>query len=140
MRLGVPLSVQGTVFASDCVTPLANATVDIWHADDDGHYDNDTVEFKLRGQVTTNDAGHYEFHTILPGRYLNGSTYRPRHIHYKASFTHQNDLIELTTQLYFEGDEFIANDPWATPTRTIPLTTEEQGHTGVFDIVLPVSL
>ena len=139
---GRPLIIEGYVYAADCETPLANAVVDVWHADDDGAYDNASDAFRMRGQMKTNAEGYYAYTTIRPGRYLNGSTYRPEHIHYKASYeTSSSDSVTLTTQLYFEGDPHLETDPWAVPQRTIPLETEDnESFRGRFDIVLPVEL
>jgi protocatechuate 3,4-dioxygenase beta subunit len=131
---GTPLYIEGRVFSEDCVTPLADAVVDVWHCTSAGDYDNESDEFELRGQVTTDRDGRYAYVTIQPGRYLNGNQYRPMHIHYRIAAA---DHEELVTQLYFEGDEFIPDDRWATPERSIPLSDDgEGGLVGTFDIVL----
>ena len=52
----------------------------------------------------------YAFKTILPGKYLNGALYRPAHIHFRISEANSKELI---SQIYFEGDPHITNDPWA---------------------------
>ena len=139
---GRALKIVGTVYAADCVTPLVGAVVDVWHADDAGEYDNSSDAFRMRGQMQTDEAGLYLFETIRPGRYPNGGTFRPEHIHYKVSYkTADADEVALTTQLYFEGDPYLEADPWATPARTIPLTEESAAtFVGRFDVVLPVQL
>jgi protocatechuate 3,4-dioxygenase beta subunit len=72
--------------------------------------------------------------TVLPGRYPNGRSFRPRHIHYKVRAP---GFPELTTQLYFEGDEFITTDPWARVSRSIiPLRRDSAGARGTFDLIL----
>ena len=137
---GRTLVIEGFVYAADCETPLVGAVVDVWHADDAGEYDNASESFRMRGQMTTNEEGYYAYTSIRPGRYRNGSTYRPEHIHYKVSYeTGGSDQVTLTTQLYFADDPFLETDPWAVPDRTIPLETEAQdSFIGRFDVVLPV--
>lgn len=138
-EVGTPLTIRGKVFANDCETPLNEAVVDVWQADNSGGYDNSSDEYRLRGQMKTNSQGEYEFQSILPGRYLNGSTYRPRHIHYSISYSISPDqTTTLVTQLYFEGDEFLETDPWAEESRTIPLEDTNGRFIGTFDIVLAV--
>lgn len=135
-KSGTPLIVEGTVYGCDCVTPLAGAVVDVWQADDAGAYDN--VGYVLRGRVKTDASGHYSFTTIVPGLYLNGDSYRPRHIHYKVSHPQG---VALTTQLYFEGDPHIATDAFVKPSLVMPVK-EEVGPGGgkllrvEFDVVL----
>jgi catechol 1,2-dioxygenase len=139
---GRALVIAGTVFAADCETPLAGAVVDVWHADDEGEYDNTSDAFRMRGQMTTNEDGYYEFSTIRPGRYPNAGTYRPEHIHFKVTYqAGASDTASLTTQLYFENDPFLDSDPWAVPERTIALSSvDEDDFTGRFDVVLPVTI
>tara|TARA_B100000902_G_C27286675_1_gene904820 strand:- start:1182 stop:2012 length:831 start_codon:yes stop_codon:yes gene_type:complete len=144
------LFITGTVYANDCITPIPNAVVDVWHANR-GTYDKKTNSYLnsnyddnygtppyYRAKIYTDNNGNYGYQTIIPGKYENGSYYRPSHIHYKASFLEKN---ELTTQLYFEGDSSLEIDPWASNTsaqnRIIPLTIDENNNSnGVFDIVL----
>ena len=105
---GVPLFVEGKVFTG-CDTVLNDAVVEIWNADDDGAYDT-SDEFRFRGRYKTEADGIYRFKTIIPGRYLNGATFRPSHIHFRITApVHQ----ELISQIYFKDDPFIAGDPWA---------------------------
>lgn len=135
--LGLPaFFVTGTVYAKDCLTPLSNALVDVWHANDAGGYE----DINYRGRIYTDVAGNYAFETIYPGKYLNGASYRPSHIHYKVSY-----LLSpaLTTQLYFKGDTSIPDDPWASDStaadRIVPVTEDLEGNQhAVFDVFLEV--
>jgi protocatechuate 3,4-dioxygenase beta subunit len=106
---GERIVLEGRVFGAGCV-PLADAELDLWHADLDGAYDN--VGFTLRGRVRTLADGRFAIVTVLPGRYLNGSTYRPRHLHLKLRAAGH---AELTTQLYFPGDPFNDDDAFFDP-------------------------
>jgi protocatechuate 3,4-dioxygenase beta subunit len=128
---GTRLVVQGRVLDSGCA-PLAGATVDVWQANDAGAYDS--AGFVLRGVMTTDASGGFELHTIIPGHYLNGSTYRPAHIHVKASAP-GHEL--LTTQLYFEGDPYNEGDPWIRDSLTMALEEMADGSKlARYDIVL----
>jgi protocatechuate 3,4-dioxygenase beta subunit len=134
---GTRLFLTGFVYGPDCTTPIPDALIDVWQADDAGNYDM-TNGYNLRARMNADGSGSYSFETIFPGLYLNGATYRPRHIHLKAS---ANGFQNLTTQLYFEGDPYIATDPWASQPeaamRILPLTTDANGaYHGTFDIVL----
>ena len=139
-EVGTRLVISGRVFNLDCSEFIPDTIVDMWHADDAGDYDNQG--FKLRGQLLTNAEGFYMFETILPGKYLNGSRFRPSHIHFKIT---PPGFPTLTTQLYFEGDTSIADDAAASITsgqydashRIIPLTENADGKMeGTWDIVV----
>lgn len=134
---GDRLFISGTVLSNDCLTPVPGALVEIWQASDAAVYST-APGFGLRGVMYSDANGHYAFETVMPGPYLNGAQYRPRHIHYKVS---KPGFPTLVTQLYFEGDEYIAADPWASQPdaadRIIPLNPIGGGQNeGVFDIVL----
>ena len=98
---GTPITVSGHVYEGlDNSKPVANATIEIWHADTSGSYHpnaNGAVtkykpeDIALRGLITTDVNGAYSFNTIYPGEY----TGRTRHIHFKIT----NDGKTLTTQL-----------------------------------------
>jgi protocatechuate 3,4-dioxygenase beta subunit len=91
---GRPVELSGLVLTRSC-RPVANALVDLWHADDGGQYDN--RGFRLRGHVFTDAQGRYAFHTIMPGLYPG----RTRHYHVKVQAP---DRPVLTTQLYFPDE------------------------------------
>jgi catechol 1,2-dioxygenase len=134
---GTRLFISGTVLSSDCVTPVPGAMIEVWQANDAAQYDT-SPNFELRATMYVDANGQYAFETIMPGAYLNGNQYRPKHIHFKITKPGFPDLI---TQLYFEGDPYIAADPWASQpdaaARIIPLNTLGGGDLeGVFDIVL----
>ena len=135
-KTGTELKISGTVYGEDCTTPLNDAKIEIWHADDSGEYDNSTDDFEFRGIVNSDSNGKYEFLTIVPGTYLNGDKNRPSHIHFKIT---ASDHEELVTQLYFEGDPDIDSDPWASDKdaedRIITLNEDSDGNkSGIFDI------
>ena len=138
---GDRLIISGVVRSFDCSQVIPNAIIDIWHADHEGDYDN-TGGYHLRGKTVSNASGFYMFKTIKPGKYLNGSQYRPSHIHIKAT---PPDYPTLTTQIYFTGDESIPTDAAASLTdgayaathRIIDLTTNADGNLeGSWDIVV----
>jgi len=149
---GDRLRLTGTVFSSDCRTPVPGALIEVWQANSAGLYDTNTPgnftavhAFNLRGMLSTNEKGEYEIETIVPGRYpippnlpglekYAGLT-RPAHIHFRVM---DSLHVPLTTQLYFKDDPFLVGDPWAGPKQTsaIDLTQDGALRRGVFDIVL----
>ena len=151
---GEVLVVSGTVYGPDCRTPLPGALLDVWQADHAGLYDikepanlTDRTQFRLRGRLLTDAQGRYEIETIVPGRYpippglpgleqYAGRT-RPAHIH----FIVMHPLYgPLTTQLYFKGDPYLSQDPWAKPSLAIDREPQGTGAVkhfrGVFNVVL----
>lgn len=107
---GSEIQIKGSIFKADCITPLKDALVEIWHCDTEGAYDNDSPKFLHRASWKTDDKGQYLFKTILPGKYLNGKLFRPAHIHFRITHT---DTKEIISQIYFAGDPHITEDPWA---------------------------
>ncbi|PHR47059.1 MAG: hypothetical protein COA32_09045 [Fluviicola sp.] len=136
---GNRIILKGSVFKSDCVTPLKNALVEIWHCNTEGEYDNESKDFRQRASLKTNENGEYVFKTILPGKYLNGELYRPSHIHYRVT---KSNCKELISQIYFKGDPHITKDPWASDKRAkqrvLQITPEDiNGNLTInFDIYL----
>lgn len=137
---GTRLILSGVVRTLDCTLQIPNTVIDAWHANDAGQYD--TQGFNLRGITHSNAQGFYLFETILPGKYLNGSSYRPSHIHFKIT---PPGFSTLTTQLYFEGDTDIPGDAAASLTsgtydatdRIIPITLNGEGkYEGTWDIIV----
>lgn len=120
---GTPLLFQGQVRSVDGA-PLSGAHVEIWHADNDGYYSQfapGLPEWNLRGTVVADDEGRFRIRTIEPAPYqipTDGScgrliaaagwhAWRPAHLHLKVSAPgHQL----ITAQLYFKGDEHVADD------------------------------
>ena len=101
---GSPIEVTGHVYDGlDISKPLANAEVEIWHADNSGNYHPNgngpatnykVEELALRGFVRTDANGAYRLSTIFPGEYSG----RVRHYHFKVRAAGKS---ELTTQLIF---------------------------------------
>lgn len=141
---GVPLIIRGTVFHSDCETPLNRALVEVWQTDAQGKYYGRDENYRLRGRLRTNQKGKVEFTTIKPGRYRLMKGFRPAHIHVRV---YHPDYEVLITQLYFRGDPFLwPRDACGSacksddPLRIIELkqTGEKDGEVfkGTFNIVL----
>lgn len=137
---GTRLILSGQVRTLDCTELIQDAVIDVWHANDAGAYDN--VGYNLRGITYSNSQGFYIFETVLPGHYLNGASYRPSHIHLKIT---PPGFATLTTQLYFEGDQYIPIDAAASMNsgaydathRIIPITLNTAGkYEGTWDIVV----
>ncbi len=138
---GSRLFLAGSVRGLDCATPLPGTIVDVWQASNAGCYSisqpcADEDPWNLRGQLLADANGEYTIESILPGYYPG----RCRHIHFR--FAPVNGPV-LVTQLYFEGDPLIPQDPFASlpgaTNRIIPLTSQPDGLHGVFDLALNVS-
>lgn len=137
-EIGERLILTGRVYNLDCSAFIPNTLIDVWHASAEGQYDN--VGLNLRGTTLSNEQGFYQFETIMPGKYLNGSRFRPSHIHFRITPPGRETLI---TQLYFEGDEEISSDSAASieegefdaRSRIIPTTRNANGKLeGTWDI------
>lgn len=132
-QAGTRLTIVGSVFGAGCASGLTGATVEVWQADDKGRYDNESDDFDFRASVPVADDGSYAFETLLPGAYLNGAQYRPRHIHFLVTAPGHQSLI---TQLYFCGDPYLADDPFWDPSLVVALDDEGGDLSGRFDVVL----
>jgi len=115
--------VSGRVLSPQC-QPLANALLDLWHADEAGAYDNSG--FRYRGHQFTDAEGRYRFETIVPALYPG----RARHYHVKVQ---AKGGRVLTTQLYFPGDPGNRRDGLYRP--ELELKTSKSGE-GAFDFVV----
>lgn len=120
---GTPFLFQGTVTDLDG-TPMDDAVVDFWQADDAGYYSQfapGLPEWNLRGVCRTAADGTFKIHTIKPAPYMiphDGACgalieaagwhpWRPAHLHLKVSAPGKQ---LITSQLYFEGGEYVADD------------------------------
>jgi protocatechuate 3,4-dioxygenase beta subunit len=140
-RRGQRLVVSGTVYAADCTTPLAGATLQVWQTDADGVYGpghgtaNITCCY-LQGPLRTDARGRYEITTIKPGRYQGQTDPPPAHIHFDVRHP---DAGGLMTELLFEGDPDVI--PGTQQGHVARLTTVAGSDPPLlrarFDIVLP---
>lgn len=102
---GERLMVTGRVFGADGKTPLAGASVYVYHTDAKGLYTPDTNDNRnprLRGYLRTDAQGHYEYSTIKPAPYPNNGI--PAHIHYVVTAPGYKERV---FEIVFEGDKFI---------------------------------
>ena len=155
---GERLVFSGTVRTTDGV-PLAGAVLDIWQSNGAGEYSHfmaGVPEYNLRGRLTTDDDGCFEFETVVPAPYevslgaatgrlfatLGRPNFRPGHIHLKLS---HEAAAPLTTQIYFDGDRFLDSDVVGAVKPS--LVTKLMRHVGEdayarcsYDFVLPAAL
>ena len=108
---GQEVILSGIVKHKDCIRPINNACVELWHCSADGVYDNESPEFLYRGKTYCDANGKYEFITIIPVPYgIGDGRTRPAHFHLMVSAPGYQSLI---TQLYFTGDKYISKDATA---------------------------
>ena len=120
---GTPMYLHGQVL-DEHGKPVAGAIVDVWHASTKGTYsyfDPSQSQYNLRRRIVADDQGRYRARSIVPSGYgcpPSGTTQevlnhlgrhgqRPAHIHF---FISAPGYRHLTTQINFEGDEFLWDD------------------------------
>ena len=98
---GTPLTVNGTIFARNGVTPQAGAIVFGYQTDETGTYGpRGSKTWRLKGWAKADDRGRFRFDTIRPAPYPNRSD--AAHIHFYAD----GGGVErqTLTTLLFDGD------------------------------------
>jgi len=131
---GTPIALSGLVTDIDCA-PIPNAQVEVWQADAAGDYHDD----RLRATLVCNAQGAYAFTSILPGRYLQATGFRPAHLHFRVTAAGFRTVV---TQIYFAGDPYLQpNDSCATcasddPARILELTSVAGRETARLDLTL----
>ncbi len=123
---GKPLELSGFVLTKRC-RPLAGAVVDLWHADENGEYDN--TGFRYRGHVMTEADGAFHFRTIVPAPYPG----RTKHYHVKVQAPGSR---LLTTQLYFPNEPKNLRDGLFKRELLMRVADAGGGLAGRFDFVL----
>lgn len=102
---GERMTVTGQVFGADGKTPLAGASVYVYHTDAKGLYtpeNNDSRNPRLRGYMRTDAQGRYRYSTIKPAHYPDNTA--PAHIHYVVN---AQGFKERIFEIVFEGDRFL---------------------------------
>ncbi len=120
------VELSGQVLTRSC-RPVAQALLDLWHADERGEYDN--AGFRYRGHLFTDAEGRYRLRTILPALY----TGRTRHYHVKVQAPQQR---VLTTQLYFPDEPMNRRDGLFRRELVMRMAEAEGGLAARFDFVL----
>jgi protocatechuate 3,4-dioxygenase beta subunit len=123
---GRPILLAGFVVDQHCA-PIADAIVEIWHADRDGEYDN--VGFRLRGHQITDASGQWSFLTIETHQYAS----RTAHYHFRVKAP---DRELLTTQLYFPDHPQNAADRMFDPRLLLRVREDGNRRIGRFDFVV----
>jgi hydroxyquinol 1,2-dioxygenase len=122
---GDPLLVEGRVTSAATGEPLANATVDTWHADAAGFYDVQQLE-KLgglggRARLRTESDGRFWFRTVKPSSYpvphdgpvgnllkaQGRHPWRPAHVHFMIAAAGHRTLV---THVFEAGDSYLESD------------------------------
>jgi len=126
---GTKMIVKGRVTSDDCQSGV-QAHLDVWQANSNGKYALAPGDYHCRGKFTTDPQGYYQIETVIPGYYLDGSAFRPAHIHWKITALNEPD-VTLTTQLYFQHDPYLADkDPCSPYCHSgDPTITEEEVKT-----------
>ena len=96
--------------------PVADALVEVWHADASGHYRHPSAMtrasedpgFKGCGALRTDAAGRYAFATLKPGAYAEGVRWRAPHVHFQVTGFRDR----LVTQMFFPGETLNETDFW----------------------------
>lgn len=104
--------------------PVADAVVDLWHANTKGNYsyfDQSQSDYNLRRRIVTDAEGRYRARSIVPSGYgcdpqgptqecldlLGRHGQRPAHIHFFISAPGHR---HLTTQINLAGDQYLWDD------------------------------
>lgn len=141
----IKLTISGTVYENDRVTPANDVIVYAYHTDSKGYYSqkgNETGWGKrhgyLYGWVKTNDRGEYKFYTLRPAPYPEAT--EPAHIHIIVKEPGINEYY--IDDIVFADDKFV-DDEYRRRVRDyagsgiIDLINDNEGNfTGTRDIIL----
>lgn len=126
---GIVLIIKGRVWSAQERKGVP-ATMEIWHANSDGHYDNEDPEgsssdfsFINRARVRCDDSGCFEFETVYPGGYPRNGQWRAPHIHLRVQYSGH---VPCVTQIYFEGDDYGDVDPFVEDSVVVKLTDKQR--------------
>jgi protocatechuate 3,4-dioxygenase, beta subunit len=126
---GEPLTIDGTVFAVDGVTPAANVVIYAYQTNAKGLYANGTLQTeasrrhgRIRGWVKTGTKGQYRFQTIKPAPYPNDNI--PAHVHFT--------ILEPGRQPYWIDDIVFDGEFGVTPKYRRSMTNK--GGTGIVSV------
>lgn len=120
---GIPWFVKGKVTGIGGET-IANATIDIWHADGEGQYDVQTSDIhglRCRGVLQADRQGNFFFRTVVPEAYeipkdgpvgnllaaLGRDAWRPAHLHFMINAKGYQRLI---THIFNKDDDYLDSD------------------------------
>lgn len=121
---GQPCHVHGFIRGKDGEA-IANATIDVWQADDEGHYDvqkEGLDHAQARGVLHSRADGSYDFKSIVAEAYpiptdgpvghmleaTRRSAWRPAHLHFMIQAPGYQTLI---THVFRRGDQHLEADP-----------------------------
>lgn len=86
---------------------VADAMVEVWHADPEGRYDG---TFQGFGRCATDGEGRFRFTTLKPGAVPGrGNTLQAPHV--QIAIFARGLLTHLVTRLYFAGEPLNETDP-----------------------------
>ncbi|MDR7330087.1 catechol 1,2-dioxygenase [Corynebacterium guangdongense] len=148
-----PLIFQGRVTDLEG-NAIEGATVELWHADDDGLYSQfapGIPEWNLRATIVPNENGEYAVKTIQPEPYqipsdgptgwfiksYDGHPWRPAHLHLKVTAP---GYRLITTQLYFKGGEWVETDVATAVKPELILDPKKNEETGNNEVVYDFKL
>ncbi|WP_431825097.1 intradiol ring-cleavage dioxygenase [Burkholderia sp. F1] len=124
---GEPCFVNGHVRSLDG-TPVAHALLEVWQADQDGHYDvqmpagdDGSIAHRARGRLRADANGRFAFRSILAEPYpiphdgpvgallesLGRHPWRPAHLHFMIQAPGYETLI---THVFRAGDRYLDSD------------------------------
>lgn len=137
---GAPLTLVILVVDAATGTPVADAELLLYHADDGGAYDPsdpaDESTARLRAEGRTDGAGAFAVRTVLPGEYP-GQPPGNRHVH--LEFVRAPGFVPAGGVILFEHNVSDAVRDWALRTgfgRVTELVADEDGWRAVVTIPL----
>lgn len=130
---GTTLHLHGCVRGLPTCERLADALVELWHADQTGEYDMDTAVMHYRTAVRTGFDGEFLLTTLRPPSYeVDGGRIMPQHFHLRISAV---GFTTLVTQLRFADDE--DRDPsFPAQLEVSPATAADGSQSASFEFVL----
>ena len=121
---GDPMYISGVVMSASGAA-LADAVVDVWHADEHGFYDlqklHERAGYGGRGRLRTDKDGRFHFWTARPSAYpipddgtvgrmleaQNRHPFRPEHVHFMITAPGHRKLV---THIFAAGDQYLDSD------------------------------